>query len=914
MGRITSSIGLTTGINIEDTVNKLMELASQPKDTATARKTAIGTQAAAITDLTALTLGVQFAVKRFSADALYAKRTVTSSSTSLTAAATGPVASGTYQFTPVRQAQNAQLLSAGVADKDAALGAGTFSFRFGGGVNQPISLDELNGGDGVTRGKIRITDRNGDSAVIDLRFAQTIEDVVATINANDSVEVSASIQGDKLKLTDATGGTTSNLRVQEVSGGSTAADLGLAGINVASNTAVGADVVALHDDFALSRLNDGNGLSIRTGVSDLNVTFRDGTSLAIDFNRVTPPRTEKTLGELLTTINEADPTRLHAAISLDGDHLVFTDLTTDTGGTFAVTSTPGGTLAEDLGLTGTTAGGTLTSGRLQGGLQAPLLRTLNGGNGLGTLGALDLKDRSGATATINLASAETLDDVITAINGAGIGVRAEINSARNGLQLVDTTNATANNLTVANGDASNTATKLGIAGNVANDELRGSSLSRQVVSEQTSLSEYNAGTGVRTGSFIIRDSQGNEGGINFATLQPKTIGDVIDAINALSTINVTARINDTGDGIALIDEAGGATRLAVTDVGGSKAATDLHLTTASTDTTIGGNPAQVISGSTTFTVTLDADDTLTDLVTKLNGLNANVTASVVSDGSGTLRNHLSLVSGIAGRAGDLLVDGSNVGLKFQTLSAAQDALISIGSGSTGRLISSTTNTFKGVVDGLNVTISGTSTDPVTVNVAASSADIESSVQLFVDQYNKLRDKMASYTFYNADDDTKGTLFGSSDVVRLDSDLSRAITKQYYSTGSVRSFNELGISLDENGKLTFDKTRLQQRFNADPAGLTKFFTDADNGFAKKVDDTLERLVGRDNSTFVNRARVLQKQSDDMGKRIDFLTLTLAKQRERLTNQFYNMELAISKIKSNQQAIDSIKYIKADGTSN
>jgi flagellar hook-associated protein 2 len=481
------------------------------------------------------------------------------------------------------------------------------------------------------------------------------------------------------------------------------------------------------------------------------------------------------------------------------------------------------------------------------------------------------------------------------------------------LQIVDTTDATTSNLIIADGDANNTATKLGIVANVASDAVRGTSLSRQIVSEHTRLSDYNAGAGVRTGSFLIKDSNGSEGAINLTTLQPQTIGDVIDAINAL-TIGVTAKINDAGDGIALIDQAGGSQRLSVTEVGGGKAATDLHLTTASTDTTIGGNPAQIISGSTSFSVTLDADDTLTDLVTKLNDLGAGVTASVVSDSSGTLRHHLSLVSNIAGSAGDLLVDGSGIGLKFQTLTAGQDALLSVGSGASGRLVSSSTNKFEDVIEGLDLTMNGASADIISITVAASSADIESSIQLFVDQYNKVRDKLTSYTFFNANDNSKGTLFGSADVVRLDSDLSRAITKQYFSTGSIRSFNELGISLDESGKLTFDKTRLQSRFNADPAGLTKFFTDETSGFAKQVDATLERLVGREKSTLVNRAKTLQKQLDDATKRIDFLTVTLTKQRERLTAQFYNMELAISKIKSNLQSVEAIQYISFDSGSN
>ena len=63
-----------------------------------------------------------------------------------------------------------------------------------------------------------------------------------------------------------------------------------------------------------------------------------------------------TVEDLLTALNAADPTRLRAALGPDGKRLVLTDLTADNGGTFAVSSAVGGTLAEDLGLT-TTAGG-----------------------------------------------------------------------------------------------------------------------------------------------------------------------------------------------------------------------------------------------------------------------------------------------------------------------------------------------------------------------------------------------------------------------------------------------------------------------------------------------------------------------------------------------------------------------------
>jgi flagellar hook-associated protein 2 len=198
-------------------------------------------------------------------------------------------------------------------------------------------------------------------------------------------------------LTDNTGQAVSNLRVQEVGSGQTAADLGLAGINVAAASAQGSDVLSLHADTDLASLNDGAGIDISDALEDLEVSLRDGTTLRIDFGD------ESTLGEILETINAVDPARLQAEIGPDGDRIVLTDLGADIGGTFAVTDPFGGDTAEALGLTGTAAGGVIAGARLLGGLKTSLLTSLGGGRGL-ELGLLNLTDRAGTAAAVDLST------------------------------------------------------------------------------------------------------------------------------------------------------------------------------------------------------------------------------------------------------------------------------------------------------------------------------------------------------------------------------------------------------------------------------------------------------------------------------------------------------------------------------
>jgi len=899
MGRIQSDIGLVTGINIADTVNQLIALQGKPRDAATAKQADLKSQQAAIANLLALTLGVQIAGKKFKDASLFAKQSVTSSNpAALTAATTASVAAGNYQFVPIRTASASQLLARGVASRDDALGPGTLTFRTGPGVDEGIELGELNAGSGVAPGKIRITDRTGASAVVDLRFAQDMDDVLKAINQADGISVHAQAVGDRLRLEDTSGGT-GNLKVGEVSGGTTAADLGLGGIDVAADNATGQDILQLFSGLDLGSLNDANGISIRAALPDLHVTLKDGTSLDVDFRSLaTGARQEKTLGDLLATINEADPAKLKAEISADGDHLVLTDLSAGTG-TFAVTSPTGGNVAEELGLTGAAVAGVITSQKLLGGLDSVSLRTLDGGQGLGTLGLLSLTDRSGATATVNLAGASTLDEVIAAINSANIGIEADFNSSHTGLVLEDTTGSSASNLIVASGDGTGTAEKLQLAANVSQNEKDSGDLHRQVVSLGTLLSSYNGGKGVGKGSFLITNTSGQIGAVNLTQLHAKTIGDVVAAINGLG-IGVEAKINDAGDGIALTDTAGGSGTLTVADVGSSKSAVDLHLTGTGTQT--------AIDGSTAAKITLSDTDTLDDLVEKINDLGAGVTAGIVSDSSGSLRYHLSLTGSRTGKVGQIIAEGTGLGLEFTELSRARDAVIQFGSSeSAPQLLTSSTNTFKDVTTGLDVTITGTSQDPVTITVADSSSDVAAQVQLFVDQYNKLRDKLESLTFFNESDETKGLLFGSNETLRIDSDLSRLVTGRFFGVGKIQTLAQVGVSVDKDGKLSFDKSKLNDAFAEDPEGVKKFFSDETLGFGAKANKALESLVGEKNSVLVGRSESLSRQVDDLGKRIEQFNARLERSRELLTNDFYNMELAINKIKANLTAIGQIQNL-------
>lgn len=910
MGSIQSSVGLITGLNIKDTIASLLALEAQPKDRLTARQTALKAEQTGIIDLTTLVVGLQLVGKSLARTEMFHTKSANSTNPNfVSATVTGKPALGSYNVTPVRQVRTQQTISSSVASKTAALGVGTITLSQGGQVDESQSLDVLNGGQGVSRGKIKITDRSGATATIDLRYAQTIDDVLNAINSSEEISVSASVEGDTLKLTDSSGQTSANLRVQEVSGGTTAAGLGLASINVAANSATGSDLLSLSSSVAINRLNDGSGLSIRSSVPDLQFSLRDQSTLNIQFSG-----SEKNLGDVVSRINTVATGKVEAKISASGDTIEFKDLTTDSGGTFSVANLTGGSLKEDLGLTSAAVGDTITSDRLLGGLKTSLLRSLGGGQGLGTLGTISITDRSGASANVNLGSTKTLEGVISAINAAGIGVTASVNDARNGIILNDTTGATTSNLIVANGDGTNSATKLKLAVNAAVSKVNSTSLSKQFVSEQTKLSTLNGGAGVQLSKIVVQDGSGASSVLDLKALGAETIGDVINGFNSLS-IDVRAKINDTGDGILIYDTSGDGGQVIVNDVGGGTTAKNLYLNGAAGLVTIDGQSVYAIDGSTTLKVNLDGDDSLQDLADKINALGGPATASIIASGSSSSQFELSLVANRGGEADRFILDLSAIGLTTSNAAEGRDALAAVtqANGGVTRLFTSTDNNISNAVDGLTISIKSSSTESYTISVGESNANVSSTLQQFVDQYNKIRDKLTSLNFYNEETQKRGPLFGSSAALRIEDSLSRLVTNKFTGLGDITSLASLGITLSDNGKMSFDASKLQDKLLTDSASVEKFFTDTTRGFAKKLDGVAEELAGLNNSLLLSRNNSLQQQIDAFQLRIDDMTAKLARRKTVLETKFYNLELAVQKIQSNQSAITQLTNLASSFSS-
>ncbi|MGN6371249.1 MAG: flagellar filament capping protein FliD [Phycisphaerae bacterium] len=801
----TTTVGPVSGIDYAALITGLTAVDQVGITAITNRLSKLNTQDTALTTLNTLVTGLKISSASFLSSAIF-RATQTNSANPGVLTATGGIGSptGNYSFSVQRLASASQQVTQGFADSTTALNlSGTFTVQSGGGLlDDALSLTKLNGGNGVARGSIRITDGSGASTLVDLSSAVDVNDVVSAINSASGVSVTAKIDGDHLALTDTSGGAGA-LKVANTGGSTTAADLGLTGTS-SGGVLTGTSLTKINASTSLNSLNDGNGVRAIGGV-DFTVTGAGGP-FSVSLNGA------KTIGDVIKDINTAgSPAGVTAAVSADGNGITLTD---SGGGPISVTASGSSLAAYDLGLLGSSAGGTLTGDRITSQLSGPLLKDLNGGNqGAGstlpTFGTITV-----AGTTVDLTNARSLQDVINGINGANTGVTAAVNSYGTGITLSSSGSGT---FSVADGTG-NLASFLHIAGTssttATGSQITSGNLRLRYISNNTLLSSLNAGAGVTAGKILVSDGT-NSQTVDLTGKNITSIGDVIDQINK-SGLQVKASINSTGDGI-LLTQTGGTGTASVSEVNGGNTASQLGI--------LGTFKSGKLDGTFQKTVTVSTTDTLSDIATKINDLGIGAAASVINDGSAGTPYRLSISSKNSGQAGRIVFDGSGAGLETTSLVKGQDAVVLYGgssNGTGGLLTTSSKNSISGLIPSLTLNLTGVGT--TTVSVTNDTSKITTAVQGFVDSYNKVVQNIADATKFDQNNPANnGVLFGNSTVQQVQEALGAFVNQSYSGYGSITSLADVGITVGQDGTLSLDTDKLSTVLATNPTDIQKLFT-------------------------------------------------------------------------------------------
>ncbi|MCP4590816.1 MAG: hypothetical protein GY842_08725 [bacterium] len=361
----------------------------------------------------------------------------------------------------------------------------------------------------------------------------------------------------------------------------------------------------------LDDLSGAGGSGVRTGVLLFNEISGAGV-VQVDLTQA------DTLGDVVNSINQAATDAgagFTAALSATGIDITPT-------GELSITDTGTGVIADDLGIL---TDPPVAAPIIGADLRVRVTRTtpianLGGGAGLNLADPIRITNGT-ESKSIDLSSAETVQEVLNEINAAGLGVRAEVNGAGTGIDVINLVSGS--QLSISE-DGGTTAATLGI----------------RSLDTATTLSSLNHGLSFETAAgeddirIIAKDGSKLDVNLDGAG----TLGDIIDLINAAAVdagVALTASMTASGDGWQIEDTTGGGGVITVhplnntvtalapgLDRAADAAHTELVIDDLSTST--GDN---VLAALTELEESLRRDDTtaITAAADRLETLNAEIT-------------------------------------------------------------------------------------------------------------------------------------------------------------------------------------------------------------------------------------------------------------------------------------------------
>jgi flagellar hook-associated protein 2 len=229
----------------------------------------------------------------------------------------------------------------------------------------------------------------------------------------------------------------------------------------------------------------------------------------------------------------------------------------------------------------------------------------------------------------------------------------------------------------------------------------------------------------------------------------------------------------------------------------------------------------------------DTNNSLQGIASAINGSGANVTASVVNDGSGTPY-RLAIIGKDTGTysvtAG--LTGGTYDAPTFDEKVSASQAVFQLD----GIDMTRTTNTVADAMTGLSLTLLGTTTNPAgtTITIGNDTAAVTAKINSFVTSYNNVMNLIIQDTAFDPTTKKAGVLLGDSTIrTVLDTLKTTLSSKLAGATGSFSSLADIGFNSDAHtGLLSVDSSKLSNSLNSDFNGVSSLFTQntGNNGLA------------------------------------------------------------------------------------
>jgi flagellar hook-associated protein 2 len=303
-------------------------------------------------------------------------------------------------------------------------------------------------------------------------------------------------------------------------------------------------------------------------------------------------------------------------------------------------------------------------------------------------------------------------------------------------------------------------------------------------------------------------------------------------------------------------------------------------------------------------VDIVAGSTLADVAKAINAKTTlGATASVINNGDPTKPNQLVLTSKRTGEtsimkvtvAGDtnlstlLTYDPlAAPNLQMHQTAAAQNTKLTVN----GIPVTSATNTAEGAVQDITMTVAKLGAS--TLSVKSDTASVETAVSTFVTAYNSLQSMAAKLTAFDTTSKSGAVLLGDSTLrnmeVRIRSVLSSA---QAADSSGLTTLSQIGVSVQKDGTLTVDSTRLTAAVGSKLGGVAHLFsgTSGDGGYGTQLSTLLTGFTDT-NGMLTSATKGMNKSLGDLGQQYDATSERIDATIARYKAKFTQLDVLIS----------------------
>jgi len=306
------------------------------------------------------------------------------------------------------------------------------------------------------------------------------------------------------------------------------------------------------------------------------------------------------------------------------------------------------------------------------------------------------------------------------------------------------------------------------------------------------------------------------------------------------------------------------------------------------------------SGAST-TITTSGTQTLSDLVQQVNSAGLGLTASVVTDASGS---RLAIAANSSGSASNFTITGSS-GFGFTQAVTGNNASLTVD----GIAISSASNTVTGAVPGLTLNLlSASQGAQVSLSVAPDTTNTAQAINQFVSDYNSAISALNAQFTFSAASNSEGPLAGDSTVMNLQNDLLSALDYTNSPTSgstTVPNLSSMGITMNNDGTLSVDSATLQNALNNNFPDVQSFFQGSSmNGFANMLDQQLTNFIAPGNGAFTVDLQSMNGEISTLKDNIsNFETNYIQPLQTQLQSQYGQAEILLQQLPLQMQQINT-----------